>query len=96
MRARLYLRLYIALLASAFVCLLVTGVAFRVWSRAGGPPMERMHAAASATVERVPSIHAPDVRTTLSRIASRQIINSVAPAAAIKWPIMLFVLETGI
>jgi len=69
MRARLYLRLYIALLASAFVCLLVTGVAFRVWSRAGGPPMERMHAAASATVERVPSIHAPDVRTTLSRIA---------------------------
>ena len=34
--------------------------------------------------------------STLSRMASRQMISSVAPAAAIRWPIMLLVLETGI
>ena len=33
--------------------------------------------------------------TTPSRIASRQTIASTLPAAAIRWPIMLLVLEIG-
>ena len=36
------------------------------------------------------------IATSSLFIASRQTISSVAPAAAIKWPIMLLVLETGI
>jgi signal transduction histidine kinase len=68
MRNRLYLRLYAALLASAFVCLTVAGIAFRVWSRAGGLPVERVQAAGNAVSEAISGIWQPGIRARLAQI----------------------------
>jgi signal transduction histidine kinase len=67
---RLYLRMYVALLASAFVCLTVAAIAFRLWSRGGGSPVERVQSAGSAIAESVAGLHAPGVRPRLAQIAA--------------------------
>lgn len=77
MKSRLYLRMYAALLASAFVCLTVAAIAFRVWSRAGGMPLERVQGAGSAIAELVPGLRGPGVRPELARIASEFAVDIV-------------------
>jgi signal transduction histidine kinase len=67
---RLYLRMYVALLASAFVCLTVAAIAFRLWSRAGGLPVERVQSAGNAIAESVPGLHVLGVRPRLGQIAA--------------------------
>ena len=68
MKNRLYLRLYAALLASAFVCLTVAGIAFRLWSRAGGLPVERVQAAGNAVSEAISGVWEPGIRSRLAQI----------------------------
>jgi signal transduction histidine kinase len=62
--------MYVALLASAFVCLTVAAIAFRLWSRAGGLPVERVQSAGNAIAESVPGLHVPGVRPRLAQIAA--------------------------
>jgi signal transduction histidine kinase len=68
MKNRLYLRLYAALLASAFVCLTAAGIAFRLWSRAGGLPVERVQAAGNAVSEAISGVWEPGIRSRLAQI----------------------------
>jgi two-component system OmpR family sensor kinase len=79
MKGRLYLRLYVALLASSLVCLTVAGVAFRLWSRAGGPAAERLQSAAEAIDEQIgdTDIHVGDLRARLSRIAAEYSVDVI-------------------
>lgn len=65
MKRRLYLQLYVALLASAFLCLVVAAVAFRLLRDSGGPPAERLRRAALSLPERLPDPRAPDAATRL-------------------------------
>lgn len=69
MKKRLYLHLYLALLASALLCLTVAAVAFRVWRDAGGPPTERLERAAAAVAERVPVVSTADAAAVLAQLA---------------------------
>lgn len=69
MKSRLYLHLYLALLASAFVCLGVAAIAFRLLRDSGGPPHERMRRAALALSEQVPDPRAPNAALHLTEIA---------------------------
>ena len=69
MKRRLYLQLYVALLVSAFLCLAVAAVAFRMLRDAGGPPGERLRRAALSLPEQVPDPRAPDARARLGRWA---------------------------
>jgi len=70
-KSRLYLHLYLALLASAFVCLGVAAIAFRLLRDSGGPPHERMRRAALALSEQVPDARAPDAALHLTEIADQ-------------------------
>jgi two-component system OmpR family sensor kinase len=70
-KSRLYLHLYLALLASAFVCLGVAAIAFRLLRDSGGPPRERMRRAALALSEQVPDARAPDAALHLTEIADQ-------------------------
>jgi signal transduction histidine kinase len=65
---RLYLQLYLALLAATLGCLLLVGVAFRVWGDSMGPPAERVRNAAvvlAETLRGVPRDELPARLTTL-------------------------------
>ncbi len=66
---RLYLHMYVALLASALLCLAVAAFAFRSLRDAGGPPRERMRRAAVMLPERLPDARAADARARLAQIA---------------------------
>jgi signal transduction histidine kinase len=68
MNRRLYLHLYAALLASAFVCLLVAAIAFRLLRDSGGPPAERARRAAVILPERLPDVHATDAAVRLAQL----------------------------
>ena len=78
MRHRFYLQLYAALLGSAFVCLIVTGIAFRLARDAGGRPGERLQDAARVLPERVPSVHAPDARKGIGAVADEFGVDIIA------------------
>lgn len=78
MKHRFYLQLYAALLGSAFVCLVVTGIAFRVARDASGRPSERMQDAARVLPERLPSVRAPDARTRLAAISDEFGVDIIA------------------
>jgi signal transduction histidine kinase len=81
-RHRFYLQLYVALLGSAFVCLLATGIAFRVARDAGGPPSERMQDAARVLPDRLPSVRAPDARKRLAAVSDEFGVDIIAGDAA--------------
>jgi len=68
-KRRLYLQLYVALLASAFVCLAVAALAFRLLRDSGGPPAERLRRAALSLPEHLPDPRAPDASARLLRWA---------------------------
>jgi signal transduction histidine kinase len=78
MRPRFYLQLYAALLGSAFVCLLVTGIAFRVARDAGGPPAERMQEAARVLPDRLPDVRAADARARVAAVADELGVDIIA------------------
>jgi len=79
---RFYLQLYAALLGSAFVCLLVTGIAFRLARDAAGRPSERMQDAARVLPERLPSVRAPDARKRLAAVADEFGVDIIAGDSA--------------
>ena len=78
MKPRFYLQLYAALLGSAFVCLLVTGIAFRVARDAGGRPGERMQDAARVLPDRLPDLRAPDARKRLVALCDEFGVDAIA------------------
>lgn len=78
MRPRFYLQLYAALLGSAFVCLLVTGIAFRVARDAGGPPAERTQEAARVLPDRLPDVRAADARARVAAVADEFAVDIIA------------------
>ena len=82
MRHRFYLQLYAALLGSAFVCLVVTGIAFRVARDAGGRPSERMQDAARVLPDRLPDLRAPDARQRLGAVGDEFGVDIIAGDAA--------------
>jgi signal transduction histidine kinase len=69
MKRRLYLHLYLALLASALVCLSVAAIAFRLLRDSGGPPRERMRRAAVALAERLQDVRGADAAPFLKEVA---------------------------
>lgn len=77
MKKRLYVQLYLALLASAFVCLAVAAISFRLWREVGGPPAERIRRAADALVEQLPSARAADGPARLAAISEEFGVNIV-------------------
>jgi two-component system OmpR family sensor kinase len=81
-RHRLYWRLYVTLLASAFVCLLVTGVAFRLLRDVGVAPVERMQQAARALSEQLPDVRASDARARIAAIADQFGLDIIAGDAS--------------
>jgi len=81
-RHRFYLQLYAALLGSAFVCLVVTGIAFRVARDAGGRPSERMQDAARVLPDRLPDLRAPDARQRLGAVGDEFGVDIIAGDAA--------------
>ena len=78
MRHRFYLQLYAALLGSAFVCLVVTGIAFRVERDATGRASERIQEAARVLPERMPDVHAPDAQKRLAAVAHEFGVDIIA------------------
>ena len=78
MKHRFYLQLYAALLGSAFVCLLATGIAFRMARDAGGRPGERVQNAARALPDRLPDVRAPDARRNLGAVAEEFGVDIIA------------------
>jgi len=75
---RFYLQLYAALLGSAFVCLVVTGIAFRLARDAGGRPGERLQNAARVLPERLPDVRAADARQRLAAVADEFGVDIIA------------------
>lgn len=78
MRHRFYLQLYAALLGSAFVCLVVTGIAFRVERDAVGRAGDRVQNAARALPERLPDVHAPDAHKRLAALCDEFGVDIIA------------------
>jgi signal transduction histidine kinase len=77
-RRRLYVHLYVALLASALVCLVVAAIAFRLLRDSGGPPAERLRRAAELVSERLPDARAADARARLVPIADEFAVEIIA------------------
>ena len=69
MKRRLYLQLYLALLASTVIWLLAVHVAFRVLGDAGGPPAERLRVASGMLVETLREVPESELSQRLSTLA---------------------------
>lgn len=78
MKHRFYLQLYAALLGSAFVCLVVTGIAFRVERDASGRASDRLQSAARVLPDRLPDLRAPDARQRLVAVADEFGVDIIA------------------
>lgn len=78
MRHRFYLQLYAALLGSAFVCLIATGIAFRVAREASGRASDRLQDAARVLPERLPDVRAADARQRLLAISDEFGVDIIA------------------
>ena len=78
MKHRFYLQLYAALLGSAFVCLVVTGIAFRVARDASGRASDRLQNAARVLPERIADVRAPDARQRLVAVSDEFGVDVIA------------------
>jgi signal transduction histidine kinase len=78
MKHRFYLQLYAALLGSAFVCLVATGIAFRLARDASARASDRLQNAARVLPDRVPELRAPDARQRLVAVADEFGVDIIA------------------
>jgi signal transduction histidine kinase len=77
MTRRLYLQLYLAMLAATVICLVAVGIAFRVLGEPMGPPAERLRVASGVLVETlraVPEAELPSRLEALSEELSMDLI----------------------
>src|SRR5262245_20835134 len=69
MMRRLYLQLYLALLAATLICLLLVGVAFRLLGEGGGPPAERLRNAEGVIAETLRGVSNEDLPARLRTLS---------------------------